>query len=80
MSDSTPRLDCWRSRSRNDPPNRQCGTPPHDIVEGLRITDYTQLAHTGRDEDTELVTDDGIVKLFGNGCGAVDVNGWSGER
>ena len=58
MSDSTPRLDCWRSRSRNDPPNRQWGTPSHDIVEGLRITVYSQLAHTGRVEDTALVTDD----------------------
>ena len=27
-------------------------------VEGLRITVYSQLAHTGRDEDTALVTDD----------------------
>ena len=58
MSDSTPRLDCWRSRSRNDPPNRQCWTPSHDIGEGLRITVYPQLAHTGRVEDTALVTDD----------------------
>ena len=58
MSDSTPRLDCWRSRSRTEPPNRQCGTPSHDIVEGLRITVYSQLAHTGRVEDTALVTDD----------------------
>jgi hypothetical protein len=31
---------------------------PHDIVEGLRITVYSQLAHTGRVEDTALVTDD----------------------
>ena len=37
---------------------RQCGTPSHDIVEGLRITVYSLLAHTGRDEDTALVTDD----------------------
>ena len=58
MSDSTPRLDCWRSRSRNDPPNWQCGTPSDDIVEGHRITVYSQLAHTGRVEDTALVTDD----------------------
>lgn len=34
------------------------GHPSDDIVEGLRITVYSQLAHTGRDEDTALVTDD----------------------
>ena len=32
--------------------------PSDDIVEGLRITVYSQLAHTGRVEDTALVTDD----------------------
>ena len=58
MSDSAPRLDCWRSQGHTDPPNRQCGTPSDDIVEGLRITVYSQLAHTGRVEDTALVTDD----------------------
>jgi hypothetical protein len=56
------------------------GHPSDDIGEGLRITVYSQLAHTGRDEDTALVTDDGIVKLFGNGCGAVDVSGLGGQR
>jgi hypothetical protein len=34
------------------------GHPSDDIVEGLRITVYSQLAHTGRVEDTALVTDD----------------------
>ena len=34
------------------------GHPSDDIVEGLRITVYSQLAHTGRNEDTALVTDD----------------------
>jgi cytosine/adenosine deaminase-related metal-dependent hydrolase len=56
------------------------GHPSDNIVEGLRITIYPQLAHTGRDEDTALVTDDGIVKLFENGCGAVNVSGRCGER
>ena len=56
------------------------GHPSDDIVEGHRITVYSQLAHTGRVEDTALVTDDGIVKLFENACGAVDVSGLGGER
>jgi hypothetical protein len=34
------------------------GHPSDDIVEGLRITVYSQLTHTGRVEDTALVTDD----------------------
>jgi len=34
------------------------GHPSDDIVEGLRITVYSQLDHTGRVEDTALVTDD----------------------
>ena len=31
------------------------GHPSDDIVEGHRITVYSQLAHTGRVEDTALV-------------------------
>ena len=34
------------------------GHPSDDIVEGHRITVYSQLAHTGRVEDTALVTHD----------------------
>ena len=34
------------------------GHSSDDIVEGHRITVYSQLAHTGRVEDTALVTDD----------------------
>jgi hypothetical protein len=34
------------------------GHPSDDIVEGLRITVYSQLTDTGRVEDTALVTDD----------------------
>ena len=56
------------------------GHPPHDIVEGTPDHGLFALAHTGRDEDTALVTDDGIVKLFENACGAVDVSGLGGER
>jgi len=56
---------------RDTPTRHRRGTPDHGLF---------ALAHTGRDEDTALVTDDGIVKLFENACGAVDVSGLGGER
>jgi hypothetical protein len=50
------------------------GHPSDDIVEGLRITVYSQLAHTGRVEDTALVTDDAgkanAANLTAPGAGA----------
>jgi 4-hydroxy-3-methylbut-2-enyl diphosphate reductase len=54
----------------------------HEEVEGTsgEAPNQVQVIDGTDSVDDIVVRDEGIVKLFGNGCGAVDVSGLGGER
>jgi hypothetical protein len=50
------------------------------LVQELAKRAATVDSEGGKEPDNAVRRLNGIVKLFGNGRGAVDVSGWGGER